>query len=219
MTTSLFKAILPTLFLMLINSNLGLANSWSFSGPLLSFDSQAGIRVEKNLNNVATLTFEGVYQSRDERLSEKDMEQSGEDSLVTSGREYMLLVSRYSQPQRLAGFFWSLGAGYRSLDADWHTTPDEELLNLYQDNLDENGKATHRVRLNGVTGHGRMGYRYVGNNWPILIGVQLGLRHFQGGLEDDEEVDGRELSNEQEDKIRRRFTTTLIPSVDVGFVF
>lgn len=127
----------------------------------------------------------------------------------------------------MGGFFWTLGAGYRRWGAEWKKQPDpKESLRLGL--VDEKGYLHHRVEGKGVTGHGRVGYRYVASEWPLAIGAHFGLRHMNSQVKDvnvSEEEEQKlslqysKLSDDERNSLKHQMMTTADFTVDFGFVF
>jgi hypothetical protein len=85
----------------------------------------------------------------------------------------------------------------------------------------------HEADLSGVAGHGRFGYRYVGEETPFSVGFALGLRHFAAGYKDlkpdqVDEVDANRLAetpDERQKAIQRRMATALEIGLNFGYMF
>jgi hypothetical protein len=185
--------------------------------------------MEYNLNAVASLALEGTFIGKSNEYSEKDAEETGEQ-ISSKGSAVGIFVSRYTQPNAMAGFFWTLGAGYRQVQADWQA-PFDEGDPANKDSLrfqmaDEESRFHHNAEAKGMTGTGRIGYRYVGSEWPLTIGAYVGIRHFQNKVADrgDDETtsDGdkiSEMSDKEKTRLQNRYRTGFEPGLEFGFVF
>lgn len=231
-TTKFFHLV--SAFAVLLSARESLAKEagkeFAVTLPIVAFGREAAIRLEKNLATQASLGLEVTRIFAGEEMSKEESEQLGGQSLMNDGYEAALYVTRYSNPARLSGFFWALGAGYRKMALAWHKKPDANypLRDTYQ--LDESGRLNHQMTSDGMTGHIHGGYRYVGEEWPMHIGVYLGFRHFQGKYEDVQTENSGEAdaslvtenpptSEKERLGLRNRFMTRLEPSLNFGFVF
>ena len=92
--------------------------------------------------------------------------------------------------------------------------------------LDTKGKLSHDLEISGTTGHGRMGWRYVGQSFPVLFGIHIGVRHFNSTIKD---VEDSKLESEtlkitpttavEKKNLKRRLMTALEPGVEFGVAF
>ncbi len=200
-----------------------------FSLPFVAERPQLRPHIELNLGNEAGLAIEGAMIAESEELSESETIESG-NSLKVKGVQASLLLSRYSEPTQLGGFFWTLGAGYRQYTADWKKKPSnqEREPEMRLDSVDSDGYLHHRVEGRGATGHFRAGYRYVAAQWPIAIGGHVGLRHMVSTIRDvemteDEEkemnLDYTPVTDRERKSIRNRMMTTPDFALDFGMIF
>ena len=198
------------------------AKNMAFSLPLVSSDRGATGHAEYNLGGQASLAVELAYVAKGEDLTETEIDEIG-GSRITHGREVAIFVSRYTDGARMSGFFWSLGAGYRQVDGSWVVAPDRNDPDVDLTLVDEQEMLRHELTMAGVTGHGRVGYTYVADQWPLLVGAYLGVRHFQVGVQ-DREVQGQDrqvspLTDHERARLRRDYMTALAPGVSIGLTF
>ncbi len=187
---------------------------------------EIGAAFEFNLQAKGTVAIEAGLLSSGEMLSDDEIEKN-QDSLESSGGfRASLLLSRYTQPERMAGWFFGVGAGYRQQRIAWLRTP-ESGETLASNQVNEQGQMYHEADLSGVAGHGRFGYRYVGEETPFSVGFALGLRHFAAGYKDlkpdqVDEVDANRLAetpDERQKAIQRRMATALEIGLNFGYMF
>jgi hypothetical protein len=201
--------------------------SFILSIPVLTLNKEHLARLEFNLAGHASMTVEGTMKSRFEELTKEEQEETGE-SRSSAAKGVSLLFSRYTQPYAMAGFFFALGAGYRQEDVQWTVRPDEKdpAINLSLVD-DDDDRLHHDMTLKGATGHLRVGYRYVGAEIPLLVGVFAGARHFQAGVEDvdpddhDEDDDTRwaESTDREKERARRAYASKPEAGIEIGFCF
>lgn len=199
--------------------------SFILSTPIANFNGETIVHMELNLAGNATLALEGIMKRAFEEVDEKEMEETGE-SRSSKAKGGALILSRYSRPMSMAGFYWSIGAGYRQEDVTWSVRPDEQDPDASQSFglVDEKGNLHHDARLSGMTGNFRGGYRYVGKDFPFLGGIYLGARHFQAGVEDnevkrDEPVRVASMTDREKERLRRKYSTRPEFGLEVGFRF
>lgn len=203
---------------------------WMITLPVVAETSQLRLHGEYNIDRSLGLALEAASLSAVEELSREEIEQTG-NSLTINGLQASLLMTRYSDEANMGGFFWSLGAGYRRWGAEWKKQPLENELETKSQRLglvDEKGYLHHRIQGEGVTGHGRIGYRYVASEWPLTIGLHLGIRHMNSRVKDvevsEEEEKKLELqyspsTNEERRSLKHQMMTTPDYAIDFGFVF
>lgn len=201
-------------------------HDWLFSLPIIADRPQLRIHAEYNASRSLGLALEAGIISSIEELSDEEIALTG-NSLQINGLQASILMSRYSDEPNMAGFFWSLGAGYRRWGAEWkkQVTAKESLrLNF----VDENGFLHHRVEGKGVTGHARVGYRYVASEWPLAFGAHIGIRHMNSQVTDVEvseadqaklKLQYSDLSPEERSSLKNRMMTTPDITIDFGFAF
>ncbi len=201
----------------------------SFTIPVVSLTGEPTGRFEFNLSGEASLTLEATYVPKGEELRKKEIEEDGHSpSMMTQGKQVALLVSRYTDSYNLAGFYWSAGVGYRTVDGSLKKALEETTAtpNTFSVGpIDDLGRASYEFRASGMTLHGRGGYRYVGQSVPFSIGLYLGVRHFVSKVEDlrtqSDEADPTltELTSDEKNSIKRRFMDRPEGGLEVGVVF
>ena len=196
---------------------------WLISLPLMAGGALHG---EYNAGGSMGLALEYSAIGAVEELLPEEVQETG-NSLAIDGVQVSLLMSRYSDERNMGGFFWTLGAGYRVWNAEWKKRPGEKeytRLGL----VDDNGYLHHRVQGKGATGHGRLGYRYVANEWPLAIGAHVGLRHMNSQVEDVDVTDQEQqelgltysdITEKERKQLKHRMMTRADISLDFGFVF
>ncbi len=202
------------------------ARDWIISLPVMAERPQFRLHGEYNAAKSVGLAVELATIATGEELYEEEIQEKG-NSLTINGLQASLLMSRYSDEANMGGFFWTLGAGYRRWGAEWKKQPGEkEVTRLGL--VDQKGYLHHRVEGRGVTGHGRVGYRYVASEWPLAIGAHIGLRHMNSQVKDISVSDSEEqkleleyskLTAEESRSLKNRMMTTPDFSVDFGIVF
>ncbi|MBP9708096.1 MAG: hypothetical protein KBD78_10645 [Oligoflexales bacterium] len=177
--------------------------------------------MEYNLQMMATLGLEGIYVPSEERLSDKEVLET-KNSMGYNTHQYRVMLSRYTDPAKMAGLYWSLGAGYRQSKIDWvedYKSDSDVDLSL----VDENNKVRRDILLKGVTGHFRVGFRYVGDEYPIVVGASVGVNHFQSGIAKSEDLEKqalderRPLTKSEETRLKSLMMTTMEPLVYFGW--
>ncbi len=199
---------------------------WLVSLPVMTERPQLRVHMEYNAGRSAGLALELATIARSEELRETEILATG-NSLIISGAQASLLLSRYSDEANLGGFFWTVGAGYKQWVADWKNQPAENndsRVGL----VDEGGHLHHRVIGRGTTGHIRGGYRYVAREWPISVGAHIGLRHMNSQINDVNVSDAEEkklayeyapISSRERRSMKNRMMTTPDITVDFGAAF
>ena len=132
----------------------------------------------------------------------------------------------------MSGVYWSLGVGYREQQGTWIVEPEENDKQIDFGLVDEDtGKLHHEVKISGMTGHGRLGYRYIGNQYPFVAGLYAGARHWQSSVEDNSEdaVSNEEqlteneytvaMTEKEKSRLKRRFMTRPELGVEFGWAF
>jgi hypothetical protein len=193
--------------------------SFQLSLPIISLTRDAMIRMEFNMWANGALALEAGSLIKGEANSERMIEETGEN-FENQGSQYSLIWSSFSRANSMSGFYWSLGAGWRKMTADWRrNAKGDEALGL----VDEQGRVTHAVVGEGMTGHGRLGYRWVGQSFPMVLGAYAGLRHFAATFEDDSSKSGEQRISATSDSdlagLKRRFATQFEPGLELGFAF
>lgn len=202
----------------------GLASSRTFlvSAPMTVLGNELGARMEFNAYDIGSIALDGIIVSKAEEFDQKKSEEANA-SLISKGYEAALTFSRFTRPNMMAGFYWSLGGGYRVLDVLWSRAPSEEyaLNNSYE--LDKEGRITHHLDAAGTTLRGRLGYRYVPDSLPFVMGLYAGLRHYEPKITDAKTEDGEPenppTTDEDRYHLKKQFMTKLEGGVELGFSF
>ncbi|MEZ4742360.1 MAG: hypothetical protein R3B45_07930 [Bdellovibrionota bacterium] len=199
--------------------------SMLFTLPLVSIAQDKRARVEFNLSTKGSIALEGSYMPEREELREDELKERDGDSLKINGREYKIMFARYSQGAKMGGWYWGLGFGQRTLDATWVKSP----YALAEDQFgleDENGKITNKVRISGTTLEGRGGYRYVSSDLGFVIGIYLGIRHYQNTIHNSDDVELSdpndslvEIHSHDEGTLSRRLMSRMVPDIEIGWSF
>jgi hypothetical protein len=199
--------------------------SFNMMLPVVTLARQAQGRIEYNMGGIASISIEGTRMVRGEELSDQEVLESG-DSLETDAVQGAVLISRYSYGATMSGFYWSLGTGYRKVDAYWRSSPEGDDASTRMSLADQKGKLNHHLDLSGGTGHGRIGWRWVGESFPMLLGAHIGVRHFNATVKDVEDsklqTDSMRISpttNVEKKNLKRRMMTALEPGVELGVAF
>lgn len=211
--------------LSLVWANLALADddyrSSSFTLQALGYGRESMLSGEFNLGGKASVTFEGTYIRKGEDLGDREIEETNGDSLVSMGREFAVLFSRYTNPQSMSGFHWTLGTGYRTMSVAWNRHPKEYENTMFL-RMSPEGRAEQEFTLQGVTGHGRLGYRFMSDSFPVTLGIYLGIRHYQATVRDSFENSGETTENRTHEDVRsglqHRYMTSMEPGLTFGMV-
>ena len=125
-----------------------------------------------------------------------------------------MTYSSYGNPKKMSGGYWTIGAGYRQLKADWLRTAVND------------AKVRHLLKGSGGTVRGRIGYRLVGDSLPFTLGAYIGIRHYSNNFSDDlDEAGNRDsqasVSTPESEVIglEKRFTSGLEPGLEFGMAF
>ena len=201
-------------------------HDWIFSLPVVAERQQLRLHAEYNAFRSIGLALEAGQIATTEEMGDEEIRATG-SSLAIDGYQASLLMSRYSDPANMGGFFWSLGAGYRKWDAEWKKKPDEKEAQRAS-LVDEEGYLHHRVEGKGATAHFRVGYRYVANEWPLAVGGHVGLRHMNSQVTDvtvkeDEQTKLHATYSKVDDgerkQLKHKMMTTPDFTVDFGLAF
>lgn len=201
------------------SSRSGGGNDLALTIPIIAPESTASL--ELNLKGLGVLSLEGSFKRESELLDKEEQEAVPTASLISYDHQWRFLFSRYSNPMRMSGMFWTMGVGYRTTDVRWRKGLEDGDATFLAAYLDEQNTVYHEARLSGMTGHLRLGYRYVGESVPFIVGGYIGIRHFQSGVKDSkpEDLDIAPLSTNESNDLRRRFMTSLEPALSVGWAF
>jgi hypothetical protein len=196
---------------------------WLLTLPLMAGGS---LHAEYNAGSTMGLALEYSAIGAVEELLPEDVQETG-NSLTIDGIQVSALMSRYSDERNMGGFFWTLGAGYRVWNAEWKKRPGEkEAMRLTL--VDQDGYLHHRVQGKGVTGHGRLGYRFVASQWPLAIGAHLGIRHMNSQVRDSDvpakeqeelQLTYSDITEKERTHLKNRMMTRADISLDFGFAF
>lgn len=205
----------------------GPAQSLQVSLPIVNLSGELCGHIEKNLGGHASLALEVMSKKGFEEIPEERQTETGE-SRMSRGRGASLMMSRYSDSSRMAGFYWGMGLGFREEDVSWKVRPNPRDPAYRSQSRETPSLVTHAARMTGTTGHGRLGYRYVGHDVPFSIGAYLGFRHFQAKVADNMDQTGETpadeppltaLSDREREKLRRVYATRPETGLEVGFSF
>ncbi len=188
------------------------------SFPLINFGREMAAHVEMNLFGNAGVSFEYIKVNAAEEFSDKEVEEKGV-SLKTYGWEASLAVARYSRPQHMAGFYWLLGAGYRSLEVELRKQRESDYVLATDERLEEEGWVAYDMTASGVTGRGRLGYRYIGQSVPFIVGGFFGIRHFASKFNDknkDTKPEDSPVTVDEKDSFSRMAMTKMVLGLEVG---
>ena len=213
---------------MTSQSSRGTAQSIQVSMPIINLNGELCGHLEKNLGGHATLALELSSKRSFEEIPEERQQLTGE-SRMSKGRGVSVMIARYGDASRMAGFYWGLGIGAREEQVSWQVRPntrDPAYKTLLRD---DSGLVSHEATLKGSTGHGRIGYRYVGESAPFVVGAYLGFRQLQASVNDTstsssvskspEEPSFAALSAREKDKLKRVYATRPETGIEVGYSF
>ena len=198
----------------------------NFAMPLITMTKERVARIEFNLGGEGSLAVEGSLKSRREEVNEDVQLETGE-SLMAEGYGAALLISRYSSGIDMSGFYWTLGGGMREERYKWQVAAEKSDPQADFSLVNDKKRFEHEAIAKGATGHLRIGYRYVGESFPIAAGVYLGARHFQPGIEDDEANDEKNgpqnppdpMTDREKERLKRRVATAPEAGIEFGFSF
>lgn len=203
----------------------GSYRAFALSMPL-TINAETVGRLEFNLAGKASLGLEVSYKKEREEAPERMQEEKNE-SMRAEGKGAAIFVSRYMDGSSMSGLYWGMGAGYREEAVRWRVQPEgsDKQVNLAL--ADKDKMLNHDADLKGMTGHLRVGYRYIPNDWPFVIGGYIGGRHFQPGVKDGDQAKDEEANNvkqapltdSEKERLRRKYTTKPEAGVELGFTF
>ncbi len=189
--------------------------------PVVQLGRDAQAKIEFNLRGKGSLAIEGSMLIPGEEYSDQELAESPGHSLQTEGYGGQVMISRFTQPMVMGGFFWGFGVGYRQLKAHWKKAPHEEQSNLLA-LADEDGLLDHDLTVSGNTFEGRLGYRYVGMQYGFVIGGFVAIRHFENKIKSnasDDNADVPELHEQDEKELKHRLMSQFYPSLEIGWAF
>ena len=214
---------------LIIFSNLSYAaemtKTYGVAISPIAMGRESNLHLELNPQWDMSFALEAISISEGEELFRDEIQETNGDSLMTKGGEIALYVSRYTSQLSMQGFYWSAGMGYRDISAKWRRSPGQNYalkINNQSYFTDEDGKVTSELKSAGMTGHFRGGYRYVAESFPFMIGIYLGVRHFQGKFEDRSSNSSGSVSpasSEEKDALQRKFMSRLEPGLELGMAF
>ncbi|SME88226.1 hypothetical protein [Pseudobacteriovorax antillogorgiicola] len=186
--------------------------------PLVSVANEAVAKIEYNLSGSGALGLElTVIQEGDLYTTEEAAKYNG-DSIMTEGQELALTYASYMNASKMSGGYWTLGLGYRQVQADWLRSPSDEYSPTGV-SLDRNGKFKHSLLAGGATAHTRLGYRYVASAFPFSIGAFIGVRHYENTFTDRPVDDAVETPDADRESLERRLMSSLEPGIEIGMAF
>lgn len=193
--------------------------SFVLSLPIIALDGQGVARGEYNFSGHA-LAVEMDLISKENDFSTQEMKEQHDDTLAVRGAEAAVWYTSYGDPRTMSGGYWSVGAGYRRMVADWKRTPGENMAIAADAVRDENNRVTHALTSEGATLHGRVGYRWVPASFPLALGAYIGARHFQNKFKDrSSETNTTATPLSDQEALSRRFMSALEPGLEIGMAF
>lgn len=194
-------------------------NSFILTLPVIAMNNQGAARGEYNLGGKGGIGVELQFVQQHNLYGKDEMKEKNDDSINMSGAEASVFYSSYGNSKAMSGGYWALGVGYRKVAADWKRTPDDKFQATSDTVLDENNRATHTLQSSGATAHARIGYRYVGQSFPIVLGAYVGLRHFQNEFRDVEKEKSTETPMDDREALSRRMMSAFEPGIEIGMSF
>lgn len=181
---------------------------------------QVSVRAEYNLFNEATIGAEFIQQNE----AETDYSSSSgnfQRKILRTGEEANLSVSRYSTPSKMAGFYWTLGAGYRMmrLSAFYQDPARYLVMNETAYTLTDDGYYQADLIAKGNSGHARLGYRYRQDDLGLNIGGYAGIQYFQRELQNKNNSTDFALTRSEREKINQILRTNFAMAAEVGLSF
>lgn len=201
--------------------------------PIINLAGETTFHGEFNLAGEGGLALE-LTRKRDLEEATQDDQDKG-ISRQASAQAIAVHYARYVEPGSMGGFYWGLGAGYRKETVDWLRANNPQGVEFAA--LENTQWNANLAELTGPTLHGRTGYRYVGKEIPLLIGVFAGLRHFSSSVKDVEgstsarakfskgspntvpPVTATTLMEKDKTKLKNVYATRLEGGVEIGFTF
>ncbi|NRA43973.1 MAG: hypothetical protein HRU09_03345 [Oligoflexales bacterium] len=192
--------------------------------PVLAVGSESNLELDLNLGGDASLAVYWSLLAKSERLTQSEIESEPGSSMMLEGQEFGFVFQRFSSGIDMSGFHWGIGAGYRSILAQWNK-PKSEASSPYLTAEDEEN-SYHEFDLAGAILSARFGYRYVAESVGFVAGIYLKARHFQSRVTDKNNETQNEqplyespLDLEDEIKVKRRLMTTVLPTLELGWAF
>lgn len=210
-----------TLFFVLLNVEPAMAKDRSFalSLPLVAMNNESKASGEFNLGSIGALSVEILSMMSHDAFFGDEKDARPNDELIMSGAEVALFYSSYSDAKEMSGFHWGVGVGYRALKAEWARTPDGSFTLAEDAPRDNLGRINHDLRANGMAAHARVGYRFVGDSVPIVLGAFIGARHYQNQFDDRDNPEAVATPEKDREALQRRFMSAIEPGLELGFSF
>lgn len=184
---------------------------------------QTTLRAEFNLAGEASMQAEASFVRPSEGLAPAAIDRNpGESLVVDSGQEVAILFARYSQPYQLMGFYWALGAGWRDVHSVWKRpiTDNTSQYSLASTvDIDGKNRFVSEQVSQGNTLHARLGYRTTMPYIPIILGGQLGVRHFNSVVHDAGDDSTVPLNDDDKTSLRHRMMTYGSLELSAGYAF
>lgn len=202
-------------------------HGFNVSMPIVNLNKEMIIHLEANLGGAASLSLEGIFKGAYDEIDEDETVKTGETRSSTA-KGVSLLFSRYSNPNSMSGIYFGIGVGYREESVDWRVRPDANDPKSNYALVDpETQLLNHDGKLSGTTGSFRVGYRYVGDEWPVSAGGYIGARHFQAGVSDvdaehtkiEDNIPLADMTDHEKDSLRRSYATRPECGIEIGFRF
>lgn len=184
------------------------------------------LHLSYNYDNQFAIGLEVTGLGDHERLSERERKEAPGSSLLVKSGEIGLMMSRFSRPEAMAGWYWGLGLGYKALNAAWTKTPKKLVSSdgLQPSQIEEPQKM--RVLASGNTITGKFGYRFVGSELGFVASLSLIIKHFQNRVKDAFPEEGAQdeekftaISRKDKETLRKRLTTQAFPAIEIGWAF
>lgn len=210
--------VLASFGICLAGEGFGKYKSFMVGLPIFSMGGESVTKVEYNLGGAGSLGLELTSIAEGEQFTDDEVIENNGDSLLMKGAEVGLTYSSYSNGGLMSGGYWSLGVGYRQVQAAWSRSPTDDFSPAGV-SLDSGGRFKHDLISGGGTARARVGYRYVASSIPFALGAYIGIRHFQGRFQDRENDEAVEIPNSDNRSLTRRFMTSIEPGLELGMSF
>lgn len=187
--------------------------------PIVAMGGEAVAKGEWRLGKMGAIGLEWTSINDVDLMTNSEKDEKIGDSMNLSGNELSLSFSRYSEPKKMSGAYWSAGLGYRMVDLKWVRSPFDG-MNLEAAALNEEGKITHKINGSGMTARAKVGYRYVAESIPFAIGAYVGLRHYENALTSADSENSEVVTPTKDlEGLERRLMSALEPGIEVGLAF
>ena len=192
---------------------------FAVTAPFGVIGGEMGLHIEANLAGNASLALEGIYVPEREEFAEKRVEED-KRSFIGGGYEAALIITRFTREMDMAGFYWSMGVGYRQINGTYrHPAEGKGYALVDRSNRDEEGRIAQEANAAGITGRGRVGYRYLGDSFPFVIGAFFGIRHFENKVAAKSTDETQQLSDEDSHQLSNMLTTAPEGAIEIGLSF